>query len=500
MNLPWTDHIARYAVPSMLEMDWSIAASRRELYRTLDLYRNNTVYEALGLAAFDPDLAANAATDLVRGIYNPVAAIVDAYRNYTLAGVMGPQDDPEAEVHIVPGANAAAGLEQAILNIWRWSNMEIEKQMIPEFAANLGDALISVIGRPPTPEGQPGKVWLDVHHPGKLTEVKTDDRGNITYARIDEERTPDKSVDSIIREMQGRPLRDEEQPYSYTAIYTKTEFATFRNGKLYDFVNDVAGDGGRWPNPWGFVPLVLIPHKRTKDTFGLNAYADSISVINEVNLDASICGQLLGVWLAPQWVIFGIGAGQTLKRDGSAWKVEKDGKAQALVTNVDFAGAYVHIGGMLKWLADRQPELTLARVREKGLETGAAIRAMLFDLIRLMELAQGNYDDGLKRAIFMALTIGQNIDGNGLSLPGFTEAEIGRYSQDDNPFEFSFDRPDILPVSEIEKLQQEAEKETINRDLGLNRAINQGAQPGQGDEQTAASLLASRLLNGVSNG
>lgn len=497
MNLPFTDHIARYAVPSMLEMDWDSPVSRRELYKTLDLYRNNTIYESLGLAAFDPDLAANAATDLVRGVYNPVAAIVDAYRNYTLAGSLGPSDDAEADVHIVPGANAQGGLEQAILNIWRWSNLEIEKQMIPEFAANLGDALISVVGRPPGTDGSPGKVWLDVHHPSKLTEVKTDDRGNITFARIDETRFPEKSVDAVIRELEGRPTLTRDQSYTYTAIYTKTEFATFKDGKLYDYANDVAGEGGRWENPWGFVPLVLIPHKRTKDTWGLNAYADSISVINEVNLDASICGQLLGVWLAPQWVIFGIGAGQTLKRDGSAWKVEKDGKAQALVTNVDFAGAYVHIGNMLKWLADRQPELTLARVREKGLETGAAIRAMLFDLIRLMELAQDNYDDGLKRAIFMALTIGQNVDGNGTSLPGFTAAEIGVYSQDDNPFEFSFDRPDILPVSEIEKLQQEAEKQTLTRDVGLNKAINDGAAAG--NEQTAAAALASRLLNGVAN-
>ncbi len=495
MNLPWTDHIARYAIPSMLEMDWNTPASRRELYRTLELYRHNTIYESLGLAAFDPDLAANAATDLVRGIYNPVAAIVNAYRNYTLAGELGLAAEG-AEVTIQPAANAAAGLEQAILNIWRWSNLEVEKAMIPELAANLGDALISVIGRPPT-DANPGKVWLDIHHPGKLTEVKTDDRGNIVYARIDETRYPDKDVDRIIREMEGRLVReDAEASYEYTAIYTKTEFATFKNRKLHDYTTGTDGPDGRWPNPWGFVPLVLVPHVRTKDTWGMNAYADSISAINELNLDASICGQLLGMWLAPQWVVFGIGAGQTLKRDGSAWKVEGDGKAQALVTNVDFAGAYVHIKNMLEWLADRQPELTLARVREKGLETGAAIRAMLFDLIRLMELAQSNYDDGLKRAIFMALTIGQNIDGEGTSLPGFSEGEIGSYSQDDNPFDFRFVRPDILPVSEIERLQAEAEKETLQRDVGLNRAINTGAASGT-DEQTAASALASRLLNGV---
>jgi hypothetical protein len=477
-------HIASYAFPFTTK-GATFEATRQELYRTLEGYYMNVVFEELGLAALEPELAASAGTDSLRGIYNPAQAIVDCYVNWTLCGLLGPETDPTAEVH-VRAVNPA--LPAAVQQVWDWSQLETEKALVPFYAANYGDALLSVVGRPDQ-DGSPGKVWLEVRHPRTVVDVDYDDRGNIVYARLEERKREPRTVDSTITGFAVGSLEATE--YTWTGIYTKEEFATLKDGQPFDF-----GPGARWPNPWGFVPLVLVRHKPSGGDWGLNAYAQVISVINELCLDASTLGQLLCEWLAPQWAIFGLGKTQKkVNRDGSAWLFEENGDAKALVANVDFSGSYEHISSMLKWLSDRQPELALSRAREANLQTGAAIRAMLFETVKVLERAQDAYDTGLIRALQMALTIAQSINPGGTALAGF--AGLGRY--EDGALAFRFDRPDILPVSKLEAMQAEADMAGLERQTTLQRAISPAQ--GQADStQTAASLLASRLLNGVSNG
>lgn len=480
---PFGDHISRYAFP-FLAASSETPAGRHELYDTLEFLYYNTLFEQMGLAALDASLAQNAATDTVRGIFNPVTRIVDCYREYTLAGRLGAADDPHAEVH-VETENAA--LEPAVLQLWDWSQLESNKLLLPYYAANLGDALLMPIVRP-NHAGVPGKAWLEIRHPGIIKDVQFDDRHNISYARIEMVKEPEPTVESVLRELSGSPRAEEDEPYLYTAIYTKQQFATLRNGKPFDYSE--TGAPAVWPNPWGFVPLLLVQHKPDGGDFGLNAYHQSIPVISEMCLDATVCGQLLGQWLSPQWAIFGVGRSQQkVRRDGPAWLFDEQGSAQALVANVNFEGAYKHIGEMMKFLTDEQPELSLGRVRESGLETGEAIRAMLFDLVRKLEMAQDQYDAGLVRGFQMLLTMAANPDGTGAALPGF--GDLGTFEE--GALAFSFSRPDILAPSQLEQARAQAELTQIGRQQELSAS----GSTATGD---SAALLAARLLNGAAAG
>lgn len=483
-NLLGASHIGRYAFPFQ-QGGSDVEASRAELYKTLEGYYYNSIFEDLGLAALDPALADVAAVDTLRGIYNPVTAIVDAYANWTLQGKLGLPDDAGAEVK-VRAKKTNPKLAPAIQTIWGWSNLESQKEMLPRYAANLGDALLLATGRPDAP-GSPGKVWVEVRHPGIIKELDRDDRGNIVYAHLEETREEPRTVEDAVRAATGA-VDAEGRSYTWSAIYTKTEFATFRDGKPWDYAAGDGGPGYRWPNGFGFVPMVLVPHKNSGGDWGLNAYHASISVINELCLEASEVGQLIGQWLAPQWAIFGVGRMQDkVRRDGPAWLFdEAGGDAKALTANVDVAGAYVHIEAELKWLADRQPELALSRAREANLQTGAAIRAMLFETVKGFEQAQDNYDAGLIRVLQMALTMAQTINAGNRPLSAI--GTVGKY--EDGDLDFTFDRPDVLPVSKLEAAQAAADMASLQRQSDLQAATTQPADA----TQAASSLIASRLL------
>ena len=294
------------------------------------------------------------------------------------------------------------------------------------------------------------------------------------------------SMDRAIDSRSGR-IAAAPESYTQTIIMTKDEFATLKNGKPFDF-----GNGAwRWTNPWGFIPAKKVKQKDGGDNWGLNAFHSSLSTINDLCLNATIASQLIGQWLAPQWAIFGVGRNKNgVSRDGSAWLFENPGDAKALTANVDFNGAYIHINAGLKWLAERHPELNLTKIRDSNVATGVAIRAMLFDLIKVLQMAQDNYDDALISALQMCLSMGQQIDGN-RALEGFDG--IGSYEKGE--LNFTFNRPELLPISKLEQAQADAEMSDLARQQQLNDTLSTGSPTT--DVNDAAAFIANRVLNGT---
>jgi hypothetical protein len=479
LYLPFADQIAKYAVPAAMTPAGLVLqeVGRKELYRTFEGYYNNTLFAQLGLAALDPQLAENAATDTVEGIYNPVTRIVDTYVNWTLSGRLGLAADPETEVSV---HTDNASLEDAVLKIWQWSNFERAKLLIPYYASLFGDALVTCVARPgSTPADD--KVWMEVHHPEIIRLAEFDGRGNLSYLEIEETKQEELTMDDRIAARRGH-LASMPQAYTQTIIMTKTEFATLKDGEPFDFGNGAS----RWANPWGFVPAKLIHHKDSGDFWGLNAFHDTIPQINNLCLEATVCSQLLGQWLTPQWAIFGVGrTAQGVRRDGPAWIFENSGDAKALTAVVDFPGAYVHISSQLKWMSERHPELNLSKIRDNNVTAGVAIRAMLFDLIKLLEMAQNNYDTGIIEAIQMCITLGQSIDGQ-RSIPGFDA--LGKF--EDGALDFHFDRQDLIPASRLEELQGEAEIAALQRQINVGAGLSASSTSAD-----AASFLANGLLS-----
>jgi len=463
------------------------AASRQNLYRTFEDYYFNTIFEGQELAAFNATLATNADNVELRGIYNPAAAIVDFYVKYVLTGRLGPEGE---DVDLTIAADNARIVEP-LLKIWRWSNLQTEKDLIPFYAANLGDCLLVVVDRPPARTGpdtiRAGRVWIEVRHPGELVDYDLDERGNLTYAKLE----------SVAYERDA--ISGMKRGYTYGRIFTKTEYRTEKDREPFAYRAD--GLTG-WPNPHGFVPLVLVQHKRVGDDFGVNAYHNGLSAINELNLQASYLSALVGEHLGPQWAVFGasIPAGG-LARDGKVWGFPQGSDAKALIADLRVADAYVHLNAIRKHLEDLFPELALPRLREGSQLTGVAVRGMLTDLIKNGELARDNYEAALVRAGQMALTMGANVGGSGQSLWG---SDIGTYEADE--FDHRYHWPPILPLSELEQLQVDAEKAALEREIAVGKPVVQAPftadtgtaanQGGQGGTTDPAVLLKQQLGQG----
>lgn len=476
LNMPETQQRIRYLTPH-LSGGISQPASRQDLYEFLEQMYFNVAYETLGLAAFDVTLASGATTASIRGIYNVVSRIVDFYVKYVLTGRLG-----------LAGTDADLTIEtdneriiNPLLQIWKWSNLQTEKDLIPFYAANLGDCLLSVIDDAgiPGPNGKPPKVWIEVRHPGELVDYDFDSRGNLTYAKLE----------SVAYERLGDGLR---QSYVYGRIITKTEYRTEKDRAPYSFRSDGLT---AWPNPHGFVPLVLIQHGRIGDEFGVNAYHHALAPIHELNLRASNLGDLLGEYLAPQWAVFGASLPtEGLPRDGQVWGFPQGSSAQALIADMRVTEAYVHINRIIEHLETLFPELILPKVLEKAQLTGPAVRGMLTDLIRNGETARDNYEAGLVRSGQMALSMSQNVAGTGRAI----WSNLGAYAAGD--FEHSYKFPDILPLSRLESLQVEAEEAALKREIEVGNPVvpapfqavkngTGGATNGNGNPTGAAALL-----------
>lgn len=443
----------RYALP-LPDGGLNTRASRQDLYRTMESYYYNTIYEELGLEAFNVTLAAKAESVTLRGIYNPVPDIVAFYQKYVLTGRIGDESDDVDLTIDTKNARIIAPL----LEVWQWSNLQTEKDLIPFYAANLGDCLLAVVDRAPERAARgavkPGKVWIEIRHPGELVDYDFDERGNFTYAKLE-------SI-AYERDASGRKVA-----YVYGRVLTKSEYRTEKDRQPYAY----RADGlAAWPNPHGFVPLVLVQHGRIGDEFGVNAYHHGIAPINELNLQASYLSTLLSQHLAPQWAIFGATvAPDGLPSDGRIWGFPSGTDAKAIIADLRVADAYEHLNAIRKHLEDLFPELAIPRLREKGQLSGVAVRGMLTDLIRNGELARDNYEAGLVRAGQMALTMGQNVSGSGQALDGWRG--IGTYEA--GALDHRYRWPPILPLSELEQLQVDAEKQALKRELAIGNPATQ---------------------------
>lgn len=446
LSLSDTRKQAHYALP-LAGGGINTQVSRQDLYRTLESYYYNTIYEELGIQAFNQTLVTKDIEIVPRGVFNPVPDIVQFYVKYVLTGRLGEAGDDvdltidAADERIIP----------PLLQLWKWSNLQTEKDLIPYYAANLGDCLLAVVDRAPERVGgavKPGRVWIEVRHPGELVDYDFDDRGNLTYAKLE----------SIAYE---RDATGRKQAYVYGRALSKTEFRTEKNRRPHSYRPDGVE---RWPNPHGFVPLVLVQHTRVGDEFGVNAYHHGISAINELNIQASYLSALIGEHLAPQWAVFGASLPSTgLARDGSVWAFPQASDAKAMVVDLRVGDVYEHLGAIRNHLENMFPELAIPRLRERGQLTGVAVRGMLTDLIRSGEMARDNYEAGLVRAGQMALTMGQNLAGSRQSLDGW--GGLGTFEAGD--FDHRYHWPAILPLTELEQLQIDAEKQALERELAV---------------------------------
>lgn len=476
----WFQQAVKYSFPWAATASEADARTRQDLYADLDGYYYNSIWsEQSGkLIRF---MAGWASDQTVQGLYNPVKTIVDFYRTHTLRGELRPDGEP-GEVATIESENSA--LVEPILRIWRWSELERNKRLLGRFAANLGDCLLVAVDMPGEAGPETARVQIEVRHPGELVDWEFDALGEFRLARLAETRYE--------RDGQGN-----RKPYKYERLFTLTSYATFKDGQPHEYRVDaagrplppMAGDNpatgrpwavGEWPNPHGFCPVVLVKHEDDGDEFGLNAWHALIPAINEVNLRGTHLGDMISQHFAALWAAIGVSPPTTVSDQGVEVETELDrGKMiylppgadlKAVVAQIDFENAYVHIDRILQWMKDTYPELTLPELRKKtGDLSGVAVRGMLLDLIAKAEEVERAYTAGLVKVMQMALRMGANVGGMGQRLwPAFAGEDA--MAPDLSRLDFTFRWLAIIPLSENERLALQAEKEALGDEIEGRRA------------------------------
>lgn len=407
-------------------------------------YANNGLYEDLArhLYRFDSDAIHRA----IRGLRNPAFRVVEFYPSLLWPGRL-----PEA-LPIIPDETNSAIIEP-IHTIWKWSNWSRKKDVFARYLPMLGDTFIEVARN-----DERDRVFLHLIEPEHVTDFEVDERGYITWLRID------------VQIQIGRG-RDATYPWEtrewdkFTQLYRRWHH---EQGPLVE-IEDLGTPVEITPfSAMGidFVPIVYTPFREIGEKRASGAFTLAIDKIDHLNAEATRLSQMLyrhggptmalvggrdsdGRELPPPVVINNTSTGRMERRSDDIISVGGDTKIASLVPNINWDAHLNVIQAGLSDLEDDLPELAWWRVRDFGRSndvSGRALNYILAPAIKRLLEARGNGEEGMVRAMQMALTVGKN------GTPDlFPSVPLGTFEQGD--FEHRFEEREVVPISDLEKAE-----------------------------------------------
>lgn len=397
-------------------------------------YLNNGVYEVLdtmlsGLGVKRQDL---------RPLRNPAFRTVEFY-----AAKLWPGALPNA----LPIVTENEAIVEPIQQVWTWSNWGSEKQAAARWFACYGDMFLKVATKSDG-AGVPTRVFFQNLEPQYVTDFDADERGYLTYVRID---IP-----------QQRREGDEVKSYIHTEVWTKDEYRRWEHDKSPTTELSQLGPVRelRPLSDFGidFVPIVWQPFRNIGDTRGLAAITPAIDKIDEANRQATRLHQMLFRYNRATWAVSAnamdaqgrplppprlgdASADNTLELDDdSIVRLPGQATLNSLVPNLNYEAALAVIAAQVAEIERDLPELAYYDLRARDV-SGVAAELMLGDAIdRLLE-ARGNGEAALVRADQMALTIGQAAK--------IFDEDVGKY--EDGDFDHTFAERPVLKLSDGER-------------------------------------------------
>jgi hypothetical protein len=453
--------------------------------------------------------------EALKPIRNPSYRVVEFY-----AAKLWPGPLPAALPIVTENGDT---LIEAIEQLWEWSNWGSEKQAAARSFAMYGDMFLKVATRsvfdPFTETYKVNRVYMQNLEPQHVTDFDADERGYLTYARIDVPQTRRKENGKI-------------EAYTLTEIWSKEkqEFKRWEHDKGLD------ADIERLQEPTevrpfsyfqiDFVPIVWQPFRHIGDERGMAAITPAIDKIDEANRQATKLHQMLFRYNRPTWVAMANGMDSTGRplppprlggSDGSTittsadsetddlWRLPGMNTLAALVPDIDYAATLAILNAQMTEISRDLPEMVYAEIQEKEGLSGIALRYMMEAAIDRLEEARGNAEGALIRAQQMALTIGQNaglFKGLGdykagalahsfgqrqvLTLAERERAEIVKMYVEAGVPVVSATRRAEWTDEEREQLAEDKEEEQANAQEGLGAALlNAQAQFDRGGVQTS---------------
>lgn len=366
-------------------------------------------------------------------------------------------------------------LRPMLAQIFLWSNLETNKNLLPFYGALTGDAPLFVADRP-----RRRKVALCPFDPSELEDRTEDEEGNITSfvrTRTVEDPTVEpepigtleftrktcRRTDKYVKEDDGVHLytfRD-EVPFDWDDLYWSNQYSVGRR----------TGEGA-YILPYDFVPLVHIKHTDLGLGWGQSELA--VALVKSVYVDDGGTAALLQGRKAIEAILAIPGAdertlravidqirgdtetnvstGTTRYRRDTPDTVPIIGVPEGSVPsyiapNLDIGTFSAHVDKLLESHIGDFPELAYDKIRLLPNVSGETLKEVQKPARTKLEAKRAPYRDGLLRTLKMSLTI-----AGVRNYPGFTGIDLGSYNR--GALNFSIGNTPIYEITRAEELAE----------------------------------------------
>jgi len=336
-----------------------------------------------------------------------------------------------------------------IQQIWKWSNWAAQKQVAARWLSNFGDLFLKVAQK--SEAGQVTRVYLDPIKPKYVTDLDLDERGFLTYIRIDV------------------PTQDQ----MHTEVWSKTRggYRLWKHNRAIQTPVDQLGEPTEQKDfeqlGFDFVPIVHAKFQDIGETRGIGCFVHALDKIDEANRQATRLHQILFRYNKPTNAISAnamdasgkplppptiTGREASSTASGDALKLGDDdlftlpgmARLEQMVPNIQYDAALAILNAQMHELTDDLPEILYYDLKDKGELSNVALKTLLGPAIDKVLEARGNAEPALIRADQMALTIA------GIhQLEGFKA--LGSF--DNGDLEHTFAERDVVPMSAKEKAE-----------------------------------------------
>ena len=374
----------------------------------------------------------------IRNIYNPAYRLGEFWKAHLWGGML---DAEAGEDGSLPIATTNEALRPSIAEVWQWSNWATQKDIVTLHGSIYGDVILKVID-----DVEREKVYLENVYPGLITDLTKDPFGHIKGYTIEEER--------------AHPIND--RPVTYKEVCERDGdnviFRTYLNDALYAWNEEAA----EWVEPYGFVPMVHIQHNDVGLGWGWSELHPARSKMHELDDLASLLSDQVRKSVNAKWLLTGVKASspdQTMtttetaarpepgrEEEPALYSPDPQSKAFPLVAPIDIEGAVLHIQEILKDFERDYPELKFDALRVGGEVSGRALRIARQPAETKVLQRRAGYDDALKRAVQMALSIG-GLRGifSGVNLDSFEAGAL----------DFEFDERGVFVTDKLDEYEEE---------------------------------------------
>ena len=464
-------------------------------------YLSNGTYDddAFSLAA------QGIAIPAIKPLRNPANRVCELY-----VAKIWPGSLPDALPIVTDNERIIPAIHQA----WEWSNWGSQKQVFVRKVAALGDVFVRVAtnvlpdGTPLPPEQT--RVYLQVISPEFVPDFDTNERGDLTYIRLD--------VPRAVR------TGDKAELLTHTEVWEKGAAPDGSLGRVRKWLHDQGDepDLERLGTPQTDAPLLsygidFLPFRHCMfrdlgDERGAGAFTHALDKMDAADLAATKLAQNIHRSVEEAWALEGAGrvddtgreipapqiqglASSTTANDGTVQvgdmrfvRVPGGWTLKSIVPDLDYGSEILALDKQMEELEDDLPEMAYYRLREGGdAISGRALQKKLSALIDRVTEARGNCEDCLIRLDQMLLSVGQ-----AAGIPGFAPAQIGTYAAGD--FRHTFAARPILPPDDLEDAQaQLARAQAVTEQMKWwTTAPPQFLEQAGFDSQEVDALLAER--------